>query len=172
MAVGHTFKRVEEISFDWVFAGVVTAWATATYGFVWGSVVTFCILAPAAGIISYLEILFYDWAKKDWLGIELIKEFRDEEKHEHWFGHIIHRITRMGGVPAFILLSIHGDAFITTAYFRPKHRQYHGMHARDWMIFFGSLLLSVAYWTLRWTVLIAIVAWVWVHFLQPLWSAL
>lgn len=169
IAIGHSVKRTEEVLFDWVLYGVVITWATTVWGTAYGAVVTFLILTPLSALISWLEIIFYDWAKKDWLGLELLKEFRDEEKHEHWLGRLIHRITRWGHVPAFFVLSVHSDAFITTAYFRPKHRQYHGMTRRDWGIFGASIAVSNLYWTLRWTVIVTVLSWMWAHVLAPLW---
>ncbi len=167
LLIGHGFKRVEEILFDWVLYGAVMAWATVHYGQLWGPVVTFTTLAPLSALFCWAEIMFYDWAKKDWLGLEMLKEFRDEEKHEHWFGRMLHRITRWGHIPAFFVLSAHTDAFITTAYFRPKHRQYHGMTRRDWGIFWSSIAVSNMYWTLRWTLIVAVISWLWLNVLAP-----
>lgn len=166
LAVGHTAKRTEEMLFDWILYGIVTTWATAQWGTALGSLVAFSILTPIAGILCLTYLIFYDWAKVDWLGLELIKEWRDEVKHEHWFGRLLHRITRWGAVPAFIILSMHSDAFVTTAYFRPKHRQYDGLTARDWAIFAGSLVTSNAYWTLRWVVIIELARLIFSLFIQ------
>lgn len=156
IAVGHSAKQIEEILFDWLLYGSVAAWATVTWGVYWGSVVTFAIMMPLSAIMCMLYIRLYDWSKKDWFGFELMKEWRDETKHETWFGRTLHRITRNGGIPAFLILSIHGDPFFTTVYFRHKNSQYHGLTKRDWGIFGASVLVSNAYWTIRWTVVVQI----------------
>ncbi len=164
IAVGHTAKRIEEFVVDWLIYGAVVLWATQAYGAWWGSIVAFLIMTPLMGLACLAYIKLYDWAQIDWFGFELIKEWRDEEKHEHWMGRMMHRIARMGSVPAFIVLSIHADAFMTVVYFRKKHAQYAGLNKRDWSIFLGSLLLSNAYWTMRWTVIFTAIQFIWRYF--------
>lgn len=166
IAVGHTAKKIEEFLFDWLIYGVVVIWATSTWGAFFGSLVAFAIMMPFSAIMCFVYIRFYDWAKKDWFGFELVKEWRDEEKHEHWFGHLLHRLTRMGGVPAFFALSMYGDPFLTTVYLRHKHTKFDGLSRRDWAIFSASVLFSNGYWTLRWTVIVVVAQFVW-NMIQP-----
>ncbi len=161
IALGHTAKKAEEVLLDWLIYGAVVVWATSTWGPIKGSLVAFAIMAPFSALMCLLYLRLYDWAKVDWFGFELIKEMRDEESHEHWFGHLLHRLIRLGSIPAFVVLSIHMDPFMTTVYFRHKHLQYQGLTRKDWAIFWGSVLLSNGYWTLRWTVIYGVVLFLW-----------
>ncbi len=161
IAVGHTAKKVEEFLFDWLVYGAVVVWTTSTWGLLWGSIVAFFIMAPFSALVCFLYIRMYDWAKKDLFGFELVKELRDEERHDHWLGRLLHRMARLGNIPAFIILSLHSDPFFTTVYLRHKTTQYSGLSRRDWMIFWGSVLFSNGYWTLRWTVIVVIVQFIW-----------
>ncbi|QQG37591.1 MAG: hypothetical protein HYS26_03100 [Candidatus Kaiserbacteria bacterium] len=161
LAVGHTGKKIEEFLFDWLLYGVVVATATNLWGPWYGSLAAFLIMMPISALICLVYLRLYDWAKVDWFGFELLKEWRDEEEHEHRFGRFLHRLTRLGGMPAFLVLSIHTDPFMTAVYFRHKDDRYKGLRGRDWAIFWSSVVLSNGYWTLRWTVIVQIVLYLW-----------
>lgn len=113
-------------------------------------------------IACFLTMKFYDWSKRDWLGIEAIKSLK-EYKGNTKAGHLISRIMKKGDLAAFLFLSLYYDPFITTAYMR--HGAYNGMSKRDWKIFIGSLILGNAYWTLACFMGITLVAWGW-HLLR------
>ncbi len=112
--------------------------------------------------ISFLTCLltmkFYDWSKRDWLGIETIKGAR-EYKGEKGIGRFTSWILKKSDPVVFLFLSIKFDAFITTAYLR--HGKYNGMGKRDWTIFTGSLLISNVYWTLAVYMGISLFEWAW-----------
>lgn len=167
IAVGHTFKQLEEFIWDWVVYGAIVAYTTTQFGPLWGAWYTFLVMMPFVVIFEYLYIRFYDWSGRDWLGLELLKEFRDEIKQEHWFGRLLHRLLRCGSAPAFVILSIHAGAFMTTVYFRPKHRQYAGLTQRDWFIFCTSAIFSNAYWTLQWVLIVEVIKAIWSYIILP-----
>ena len=89
-----------------------------------------------------------------------MKELREAEE-EGWFGRIFRKVARLGDVPVFILLSIHSDPFMVTLYFRKREHAHKGLTSRDWKIFWGAVLFSNAYWTLRWTIIIELLRFLW-----------
>ena len=109
-------------------------------------------------IACFLTMKFYDWSKRDWLGIEAIKSLK-EYKGNKKARHLISRIMKKGDLAAFLFLSLYYDPFITTAYMR--HGAYNGISKRDWKILTGSLVLSNAYWTLACYMGITLVEWAW-----------
>lgn len=165
IGLGYTFGNI----FDYVFNYAIYIPVVAMLGPVKGGIV----MAILSVFVNYLFIKFYDWSKKDWFGIEVAKEAAEYGpawirnlsvksavgKIIWWpFSKIIILIfwaIRRGGVVAFLALSMYTDPFVTTVYFRKK--SFSGLKKRDWMIFFGSLLVGDIYWTLR-TVLIIYLA--------------
>ncbi len=160
-AIGHTAKQVEEFLFDWLLYGAVVAFLTQQYGALWGSIAAFCIMTPISAIICLTYMKIYDWSKKDWFGFEAAKMLRDDLSHGGYWKRLMRSILRLGDIPAFILLSLHFDPFMTTVYLRKGTDNYDGLTKRDWTVFYGSVLFSNGYWTLRWTVIVAVAAWVW-----------
>lgn len=165
VALGHSLKKFEEYLFDWLLYGAVVTWATATYGAVWGYGVAFLVLAPISAFISYLYVRVYDWSKTDWLGIEKIEEIRNQETR-HWLRKHLRWILTKGDLPMFVALSVYGDPFIVTIYFRKGSHLYNGLSSRDWIIFWSGVLFSNAYWTLRWALIVAVSRAVWTFFTQ------
>lgn len=166
MAIGHTAKRVEEYLFDWLLYGVVVLWSINQWGSLWGSIVAFLIMAPLSALFCWLYMLFYDWAKRDWFGFEALKELREMEVRGI-FARIFHRVLRWGDIPVFLLLSIYSDPFMVAVYFRKKGHEHGGLTHRDWYIFWASVLVSNAYWTLRWTVVFELIRMLWSIILSP-----
>lgn len=159
-AVGHSVKIAEEIVIDWLFYGWIVGYATYQYGAAIGSILSLAIMLPITAFLCRMYIVFYDWAKIDWLGLETLKDIRESASGE-FISRIIIRIIRTGDIPAFILLSIWKDAFITTMYLRKVAHSYEGLSRRDWRIFWGSLVLSNVYWTVRWTIIIEAIWFMW-----------
>lgn len=95
--------------------------------------------------LSILTLKFYDWLKRDWLGIEAIKRLKGYGGDKK-LGKMTAWVMKKSDSIIFLFLSIKFDPFITTAYLRKG--QFSGMSKRDWKIFIGSLLFSNAYWTL------------------------
>ena len=98
-------------------------------------------------LVCYGTLLFYDWTKKDWIGIETLKEIRELEP-KNKLGRFITKLVRKSNSLALIILSIQFDPFITVAYMRHGAHQYNGLSKRDWKIFFESLVIGNVYWTI------------------------
>lgn len=103
---------------------------------------------------------FYDWFKRDWLGIETIKGMKDYQGDSK-IGRFTAWILRQSDPVVFLFLSIKEDAFVTLVYMRHGSHQYNGMTRRDWGIFFGSVSISNLYWTLAAYMGISVVEWGW-----------
>lgn len=131
-----TFK-----TFDYAFDYVLYPFVILQLGLVYGGVVM--------GVLSLIDCLLllrlYDWLKRDWLGIEFIKDLRRYAGSSRWRGALAWLLGR-GDVAAFFALSLRFDPFVTTAYLR--RGQFNGMSTRDWRIFLGSVLVSNAAWSL------------------------
>lgn len=98
-------------------------------------------------LVCYATIRFYDWSKTDWLGIETIKEVRDVEE-KGYFRNIMKWLLSRGDLVSLFVLSVKFDAFICTVYMRYGAHEYKGMATRDWKIFFASIIISNAWWTI------------------------
>ncbi len=172
VAIGHGAKQVEEVLFDWILYGAVVGVATYLFDPVWGSFVGFLIMTPLSALVCWVYIKLYDWAKIDWFGFEALKEVRKELEGDGWWMRVVRKVVRMGDVPAFFILSINSDPFMTTIYLRKHPEKYAGFTARDWRIFWASVLFSNAYWTLRWTLIITIALWLVAFLPLPMQEAL
>jgi hypothetical protein len=164
IAIGHTIKT----TVDWLFDNPLYIFVVAKEGMLFGGL----IMTIASLVINFLLIIFHGWSKVDWFGFSVINDLR--ENGHHWlekaknigiknkilkpivrawlyipvnFFALVIWLLKRGDVVAFITLSIVEDPFITTTYLR------HGSRAKltkkDWSIFFGSVVFSNAYWTLR-----------------------
>jgi len=109
-------------------------------------------------IACILTLRFYDWSKRDWLGIEMIKGLKGYSGNKGT-GRFTAWILRKSDPVVFLFLSIKFDAFITTVYMR--RGKFNGMGKREWSIFMGSLLISNCYWTLACYMGITLVEWIW-----------
>lgn len=157
IATGHTFNIVFDHLFNyWLYFSVIALMGPVKGG---------ALLAVTDAVVSLVFIKFYDWAKKDWLGIEVAKEVRDigplwirnlrvtslVGRILWWpFSKMILLILwsmRRGKIVAFFVLSILTDPFITTVYLRKG--SFNGMTRRDWAIFFASVVLGNGWWTVR-----------------------
>lgn len=128
--------------------------------FVYGLFLGGLIMMALSFMICYLTMLFYDWSKKDWIGIETIKKIKYYDQ-ETRFGKFIAKMVKKSDPLAMIILSIHFDPFITVAYMRHGAHQYNGLSKRDWEIFISSLVISNLYWILAAYAGITIVEAIW-----------
>ena len=121
------------------------------------------MMTVLAGLVYYLLLIFYDWSRRDWLGIEAIKGLKDYNGNSK-----IRRFTswilRKSDIVVLLFLSIKYDAFIITAYMRHGNHQYNGLARRDWKIFFSSLIISNIYWSLAAFMGVSVVEYVWQNF--------
>jgi hypothetical protein len=117
--------------------------------------VAMALLSCAASIIS---IKAYDFLKRDWLGIEAIKELK-----AYAGGSKIRRITawimNKSDPIVFAFLSLKFDPFITTAYLRKG--RYSGLTGRNAAVFVSSVALGNAYWAFACLAGISFFEWIW-----------
>jgi len=137
LALGHAVNWLMVQGFDYLLYPFVI-WQLGP--FVGGG-----IMALASLIICLLTLWFYDWSKRDWLGIEAIKGLR-EPGETKGLRKLFARALQAGDLPAFFALSIYTDPFITTAYMR--RGAFTSMTRRDWSIFLGSLIIGNGEWIL------------------------
>ena len=105
------------------------------------------LMAVVSFVVSYATLLFYDWTKKDWLGIETVKELRHYAS-DNRLARALKWAMDKGDTALLLILSVWTDPFITVAYLRHGAHQYNGMNARDWRIFMLSLVISNGAWSL------------------------
>ena len=139
LATGYAAKQVEEKLFDYMLYPSVIA----TAGTVWGGL----IMTALSALVCFFYLKFYDWSKQDWLGLELLKEVREGEHAEGFWGTLVRKILSNGDVPAFFLFSLWQDPFVTTVYLRKGADKYNGMSERDWKVFFCSVIVANLWWT-------------------------
>lgn len=163
IALGHTVKKGEEIFFDQFIYGAVSAYAVSTFGTVYGSLIVFMIMAPISAFFCYGYLRLYDWLKKDWFGFEAVKNVQHQFSGNRW----IKKFLELGDVAAFFALSVYADPFMVTVYLRKESNRFNGLTKRDYAIFWSSIFVSNAYWTLRWTVLVTFALWLWRTVLVP-----
>lgn len=118
------------------------------------------IMTFLAAVINILCLKFYDWSKRDWLGIEVLKGMKGYEGGNRLV-RFMSGILKKSDPAAFFFLSIKEDAFITMIYLRRGSHQYNGMSARDWRIFLASLSVANIYWTLAAYMGVSFVEWLW-----------
>ncbi len=166
IALGHTVKQGESIFFDQFVYGAVSAYAVHRFGTVYGSLVVFATMAPLSALFCYGYLRLYDWLKKDWFGFEAVKSIQHQFAGNRWIG----KFLKLGDTAAFFALSIYADPFMVTVYLRKQSSQFNGLTKRDYAIFWSSVIVSNAYWTLRWTVLVVLALWLWHTVLMPLFA--
>lgn len=137
IAIGVMGSKLESLLLNYLLYPFVIWWL----GLLWGGLT----MSLFSLVECYALILFYDWAQKDWLGIELIKSVRDEEQH-NWLLRKLSWLMNHSTIAALVVLSLWYDPFITTAYLR--RGSYNGLSRRDWYIFLASWALSNGFWIL------------------------
>lgn len=150
LTIGFTATQVVGYLFDYALYPFVIY----SFGLLVGGLVMI-LLSFAACLLT---VWFYDWSKRDWLGIEAIKSLRGYEG-ELKCGRLAGWMLRKSDPVIFLFLSLNYDPFITMAYLR--HGAFNGMSRRDWRIFLGSTLVANVYWTLACFMGISLVEWVW-----------
>jgi hypothetical protein len=118
-------------------------------GPLWGGV----IMALLSAAACLLTVLLYDLIKKDWLGIEAIKDIKKEIiNYGNYSNKKIHRamawFLKKGQWAEFLFLSLKFDPFVTTVYLRNGIKKFSGFGRKEWQIFVASVFVSNAWWTL------------------------
>jgi hypothetical protein len=147
---------VDTFIIDYLFDYVLYPFVIWKLGIILGGFV----MMGLSAIACYLSFLFYDWSKKDWLGIETIKSLKNYNGVTK-LGRMTSWFMKRSDPVIMLFLSIKYDAFITTAYMRHGSHQYNGLNKRDWKIFSLSLVISNLYWTLASFMGISLIEYVW-----------
>lgn len=157
LPLGLSAKWLSDKAFDYVLYPYVIYKTGILIG---GIVMTFLSFLACLAIMK-----LYDVTKKDWFGIETIKEVKNYDG-KHKAGRIASWILRRGDPASLVFLSIQFDPFITTAYLRHGAFQFNGMKKRDWRIFTGSLIIGNVYWTIACYTGITVFEWGWRTFVK------
>jgi hypothetical protein len=152
LAIGLSANSLLSVLFDWLLYPAVIYWLGIVYG---GVVMTLLAIFACVAMIK-----FYDWSKRDWLGIEALKGLREYEGNRR-LGKFMSWVLTKGNIAVFLFLSVYFDAFITTTYMRHGKNQYNGMSRRDWAIFTSSVIISNACWAIAVFMGISLLEWVW-----------
>jgi hypothetical protein len=141
---------------NWAFDFILYPYVLWRFGLVYGCL----IMTTLSALACYLLLLFYDWSKKDWLGIEAIKEL----KHNEGTGRLtrfLGKLMRRSDWLALFVLSIQFDPFITVAYLRPGSYHFNGLTRREWRLFWASTVISNLYWSFIAFTGITVFLWIW-----------
>lgn len=171
--VGHTFLTALDLAFD---HGV---YPFALYKL--GSVNGFVAMTLASGLLCFLLVVLYERMGVDWLGVDVLEEVKEHgqpwverlmSKNGFWWFlvrvvawipsrifFLVLWLLKKNDLCAFLALSIYEDAFRTVVFLR--HGKFSGLGKRDWGIFTASLIISNVYWTIRWSILIEAIKYVW-----------
>jgi hypothetical protein len=152
LTCGISIKSLVSYSFDYLLYPFVIYKLGILTG---GTIMMFLSLLACVILIK-----FYDWSKRDWLGIETIKGLK-EYHGDNRLGRLTAWLLQRSEPVVFLFLSIKEDPFITMIYLRHGSHQFNGMSARDWRIFLTSLVIANIYWTLAAYMGISVVEWVW-----------
>jgi hypothetical protein len=109
LALGHAANQVIVYGFDYGLYPLVIYWLGLGWGFV--------VMSLLSLLVSWLTMKFYNWSKRDWLGIETIKSLKDYAGAKR-SGRFMAWLLRQSDPIACILLSIYFDPFIVTVYLR------------------------------------------------------
>jgi hypothetical protein len=147
VGIGHALYA----AFNWVCDHIVYVFVVYKLGIaVGGAAMTAFSLVQCA-----LTLHVYERMQIDWVGAGMLADLDKVTAPRRW-QRVLLWATKRGKVPAFLALSFFQDPFITTAYFRGG--RFDRIDSRSWRIFFGSVLVSNVYWTIRAGILAALIA--------------
>ncbi len=148
ITTGITINQILTILFDYMlYPSVIYYFGVLTGG---------AIMTALSFLICLLMLKLYDWSKRDWLGIETIKEI----KHYHGQSRVLLFLSKLlnkSDLIAFLVLSINFDPFVVTVYLRKG--KFNGLSKHDWWVFINSLLISNLYWIIACFLGITLIEW-------------
>lgn len=133
IGLGHTADILMTKGYTWLVVTNLMAW--------FHPVTAVAINLVCSFLLCLLTLKFYDWAKRDWLGLETLKEVR-ETRYENILARSFSWVLRRGDWVGMIALAFVKDAFYCTAWMRKGAHRYNGMNRRDWGVFITALLIS------------------------------
>lgn len=128
--------------FSWLFDYPVYTFIIWIFGPICGGL----IMIALSFLVDFYAIRFYDWSKNDWLALEYFKSLRDyngANKYKKFTGYLLSKTSLWVQI---VILSLKFNPFIVTLLLRDGAHQYNGLSRRDWRIFWGSFLITQAYW--------------------------
>lgn len=137
LALGYTVNNLITYGFDFGLYPLTIYWL----GLGWG----FAAMAALSFIVCWLTMMFYDWSKRDWLGIEALKGLKDYSGASR-SAQVLAWVMRKSDPIACVLLSIKFDPFIVTVYLR--RGRFGGMNPTDWRNFLLSWFIGNVYWSI------------------------
>ncbi len=137
--IGLVLKK----STDYLFDFVAYPAALLYFGFGWGGL----LMTVLSVGFNLCAIRAYDWAHRDFLLIETLKEMRSSQPSTAWWRFVAAMLKR-GNISAFFILSWVEDPIVVTLYLREGCRLYNGLSKRDWMIFAASTITANLSWML------------------------
>lgn len=168
IAISHAVLVTGDFFFDNLLYPAMLVWR--------GKLVGGVIMTLLSCLICFGLVIFYVRSKKDWLGVDVVEAVKERgeiwikrfySNKGHWWllikaiAYIPSRIFLMvmwllkkNDLTAFVALSVYQDAFKTTIFLR--HGRTDALVPRDWIVFVSSIIVSNAYWTLRWSVIIEV----------------
>lgn len=145
VALGHTASKIIDSVIDYgVYIPVINF-----YGTLIGGTIMMFFLAGFA----LLELKFYDWSGRDWLGFEALKKLKNSNEKVGLSLRMLVWALRKGDVAAFFALSIRYGPFSTTVYLRGNKK----LTKKDWKIFCLSTIVSNWWWVISVTAAIKVV---------------
>ena len=114
----------------------------------------------ASLVVCFACLMFYQWTKQDWLGIETLKDIPDVDSPNKWRRLLAGLLVR-GDWITLLALSIWFDPFITVIVMRHGAFQFNGLSRRDWRIFFISLLIGNAWQSTITLTGLSVLQWIW-----------
>jgi hypothetical protein len=139
IAIGHTGNAFIAIGFDYGAYGLTIA----TLGPVKGGL----LMIAVSFLLDLVLIKFYDWSKTDWLGIETLKDIRENPARTR-LEKLLQWLLRKGDAVALVVLSLKLNPFNVMLYLRRGAYLYNGMGRRDWLVLVASTLIGNLYWIL------------------------
>ena len=134
---GLLIKKSSDYAFDYLLYPA----ALIALGYLWGGIV----MTIASVFLNLLVIRAYDWAKRDFLLLETLKQLRTSAS-THWGKRLLAKALSRGDVVAFFVLSWFEDPIVVTLYLRKGFAKFDGLSRRDWAIFWASTLVSNLLW--------------------------
>ena len=114
-------------------------------------------------LFCWATIVFYNWAKTDFLGIEILKEVR-EYRGFNVFGKLFGWFLTKSDIGAFFFLSTY-DPFMAFVYMRKSCEAFSKMKGRDWLLLISSVVIGNVYWAIAMYLGVSLAVYVWTTFI-------
>jgi hypothetical protein len=126
-------------SFNHFFDFVIYPYVVYTQGVILGgALMTLFSLMQCA-----LLLIVYERIGVDWVGSGLLADIA-RKAQPSWIDRLVVWVTHRNPALTFLVLCAVTDPFIVTAFFR--RGSFDGLRARDWHLFFASVLVCNLYW--------------------------